>query len=174
MGLQDFKPNAGGSFTKGDRFNFDTNVDKPFLVNPTRLTTGIKTDYDKEGTNVVLVANLVDLTDGTVLGDAVLFNGAVRDQLEKYIEEDGEGMTVVRFAKLPNKAGNRTYNGVKLAESGDRELAEKWLASNPTAIADRLVVLAEESAAEAAEYAAKNGNGAAKSEPAATSKAFRR
>lgn len=155
MGISTFVPNSSSS--KGDFFNFDENVDQPMLVNPTRLTDGIKTDYDKEGENVVLVANLVNLVTGEVMGNALMFNATVRDQLQKYIESDGEGMTVVRFAKIKTKDGKRTYNGVKPAENGDVALAEKWLRDHPTGFADRLAEL--EAEAKAAQVEAEKSNG---------------
>lgn len=138
MSLKKFVRNTG----TGDKYPTGDHLNKPVYVQPLEKFTGLVTDYDLEGTNVVLRANLYDMEEDKAYGRIVLFNAALVDGLGQYLGEE----TVIRFADIKTKDGKKTFRGVLEGTEDDYALAEKKLEEMRTAISARLQELDSDNA----------------------------
>lgn len=123
--------------TSGDNFKTEENLNVPCLVQPLEKKTGIKTQYDPDGEKIALICNVYDLEQDVVYGRAILFNGALVDQLGRYLGQE----TVVRFVNKKTRDGKATYRGVDEGTEADYKMAEAKLDAINEAIAARLVEL---------------------------------
>lgn len=125
-----------------DKFKFDNWVGKCALVNPTKMTTGVRTDYDPEGLKTVLVGNMVDLETGDVFVNCIFFSDTLIDQLSRYLNDDGDDMTVVNFIRKQNREKKASYNTVETADDTEFAKAEAWIEENyPSAFEARIAEL---------------------------------
>jgi hypothetical protein len=147
------------SSNTGDKYPTGNHLNKPVYVQPLEKFTGLKTDHDPEGENVVLRANLYDLTDKQAYGRIVLFNGALVDGLGQFLGEE----VVVRFVDQKSKDGKRTYRAVQDGSDADYALAEGMIDEIRAAIEARLEELDSEAGSDdTAEETAPAGRSAFK------------
>jgi hypothetical protein len=119
MALKRFVKSSG----TGDKYPTGDHLNKPVYVQPLEKFSGLKTDYDEEGTKVVLRANVYDLNEKQAYARVVFFNDALVDGLGQFLGEE----TVVRFADIKTKDGKRTFRGVLDGTDDDYSLAESMM-----------------------------------------------
>ncbi len=133
MSLKRFVRNTG----TGDKFATGDNLGKPIWVQPIEKFSGLVTDYDPDGTKVVLRANVYDMEEKQAYGRVVFFNDALCDGLGQFIGSE----TVVRFADVKTKDGKRSFRSALEGTDADYEMAESMLDTIHAEIAARLAEL---------------------------------
>lgn len=131
---------------QGDHLPTGDHMNKPFYIKPVAMVEGLITKHDATGESRKIRVHAVDMENDKVYANAVLFNSALVDGLEKYLGS----ATVGIFYDQRNKSGSGEYRNLKDGSDADYAKAEANMEKYDAAIEARIAELeAESGAAEA-------------------------